>query len=40
MKRLPRVKKGEFSKYSRDRSFDEQRRNQTRLGASEMEVSF
>ncbi|AYE36987.1 hypothetical protein DB313_05670 (plasmid) [Borrelia turcica IST7] len=36
MRRLPRVCKGEFSKYSRSRSFDEQRREQTKLGASEI----
>ncbi|UGQ17899.1 hypothetical protein [Borrelia sp. RT1S] len=36
MRRLPRFRKGEFSKYSRNRSFDEQRREQNKLGASEI----
>ncbi|WKC58478.1 hypothetical protein [Borrelia sp. P9F1] len=36
MKKLPMIRKGEFIKYDRKRSFDEQRKEQVKLGASEI----
>ncbi|WP_445436375.1 DUF244 domain-containing protein [Candidatus Borreliella tachyglossi] len=36
MRKLPKIRKGEFRKYDKRRSFDEQRKEQVKLGASEI----